>query len=75
MTHMYTAKLALIIQKTDVSAQKIYSLALVTYDIVIAGFLLQEKLKTIQFLEENYLLVVTTSMKIVLKILFTIFSI
>lgn len=45
MTLAYIIKLAFTIQKTDVSIQNINNSILVTYEIVIVGFLVQNKLK------------------------------
>lgn len=45
MAPVYTTKLSFIIRKTDINAQKIDGLLLVTYKMIIAGFILQNKLK------------------------------
>ena len=39
MTSTFVAKLGLVIQKTDISIQKINGLLLVIYGMVLAGFL------------------------------------
>lgn len=44
MTPTFIAKLSLITQKTDVSIQKIDNSLLVIYEMVLAGFLVQDKL-------------------------------
>ena len=69
MTPDFAIKLGLIIQKTNVSAQKIDSSALEIYDMVIAKFLFQDKLKKPSFFEKTFLLA-DTSMDVILEILF-----
>ena len=44
MTPTFAAKLGLATQKTDVDTQKIDGSPLVTYEMVLAGFLVQDKL-------------------------------
>ena len=73
MTLAYAAKLGLTTQKTSVRTQKIDGLALETYDIISARFLLQNSLEKIRFFKENFLLA-NTSMKIVLEISFVSLS-
>lgn len=73
MTPAYFAKLGFINWKTDVDAQKIDSLALVTYEMVIAGFLLQDNLKKAWFFKKEFLLA-DTSIEIVFKMHFLAFS-
>ena len=47
MTPIYIVKWKFIIQKTNVGIKKINSLALVTYEIVLVDFLVQNKLKKV----------------------------
>ena len=73
MTLAYAAKLGVATRKTDVDAQKIDGSALVTYEMVIAGFLLQDKLEKVRFFEETFWLA-DTSMEVVLGMPFLILS-
>ncbi len=73
MTPVYTAKLGFATRKTNVDAEKIYGSALVTNEIVIAGFSLQNKLGKVQFFEETFLLA-DTSMEVVLGLPFRTLS-
>lgn len=65
----YTANLSLPIWKTNIRAKKIDELKLVTYEMVIARFSIQDKLKRIWFLEKTFL-VADISMESILKISF-----
>ena len=47
MTSTYAAKLGLVIQKTDVSTQKIDSSALEIYGMILVGFLVQDRLEKV----------------------------
>ena len=69
MTPTFAVKLGLVIQKTDVDAQKIDGSPLVTYGIILADFSVQDKLGKVRFFEETFLLA-DTSMEVVLGILF-----
>lgn len=69
MTLAYTIKLGFSNRKTSVGAQKIDSLLLETYCIVSASFSLLDDLERVWFFEKTFLLV-NTSMKVVLKMLF-----
>ncbi len=69
----YAIKLGLSIQKTDVGAQKIDGSSLETFDIVIAGFQVQDKLDQSRFFQETFLLA-DTSMEVVLGMSFLTFS-
>ena len=73
MNPTYVAKLGLVTWKTDVGMQKIDSLTLVTYRMVLVGFSSQNKLWRVWCFEETFLLA-DTSMEIVLGILFVILS-
>ncbi len=73
MTLAYAVKLGLAIRKTNVGAQKIDGSILVTYEMVIAGFSLQDKLGKVQFFEGTFLLV-DTSIKVVPGMPFLTFS-
>lgn len=69
MTLAYVAKLGLIIFKTDVGIQKINGSTLMTYEIVIVGFTIQDKLRKVPFFEETFLSA-NTSMEVVVGMLF-----
>ena len=73
MTTAYTSKLGFWVQKTDVRAQKIDGSLLRTFGIVIAGFLVEDKLDRARFFQES-LLLAETSMEMVLGMLFLILS-
>lgn len=73
MTPIYAAKLGLTIWKTNVGAQKIDGLTLVTYGMVIAGFSLQDKLGRVWFFEKTFLLA-DISREVVLGMLFLTLS-
>lgn len=73
MTPIFVAKLSLVVQKTDVDAQKIDGLLLVTYGMILADFLVQKKLGKIWFFKETFLLV-DISIKVVLEMFFLTFS-
>lgn len=73
MTLAYAAKLGLTIWKTNINGQKIDSLSLKTYRMVITGFLVQDRLEKVWFFKKTFLLI-DTSMKVILEILFFIFS-
>lgn len=73
ITPVYIVKLDFIIQKTDIGTQKINGLFLVTYGIVLASFLVQNKFRKVWFFEESFLLA-DTSMKIVPRMFFLTLS-
>ena len=52
MTPTYTAKLDLITQKTDVNIQKINSLLLITYEMILIDFLFQISLERFDYLKK-----------------------
>ena len=54
MIPIYATKWGLVTQKLNISAQKIDSLPLVTYKIVLIGFSVQDKLKKVWFFEETF---------------------
>lgn len=56
ITPDFATKLGLTTRKTNVGAQKIDGLVLKTYSMIIAKFLLQDKLKRPQFFEKTFLL-------------------
>lgn len=64
MNLVYALKLSLVLQKTDINTMKIDDSALTTYEMVIAGFLLQNKLDRALFFEK-ILLLVNTSIEVV----------
>ena len=73
MTLAYSKELGLQIQKTDVEAQKINSLLLNTFAIIISVFQVEDKLGKTRFLQELFLLA-NTSIKVILRISFLIVS-
>ena len=73
MTPAYVKKLSLNIQKTDYNTQKIDGSTLVSYEIVIAGFSVQNRLEKVRFFEETFLLA-DTSIEMVLRMPFLTFS-
>lgn len=73
MTPTYIVKLDFTTQKTSVEVQKIDSLALQTYGMVSASSLLQNRLKKIPFFEKIFSLA-NTNIKVVLEMLFLLFS-
>lgn len=73
MTLTYRAKFGFVSLKTDIGIQKINSLALIIYKIVLASFSVKDKLEKIWFLNKTFLLV-NSSKKIVLEIFFLDFS-
>ncbi len=72
MTSIYIAKLGLITRKTNIGAQKIDGSILETYKMVIAGFLIQDRLEKIWFFKETFLLA-NTSIEVILGMLFLTF--
>ena len=73
MTPVYTKKLGLQTQRTDVGAQKIDGSNLHTFGMVIAGFQVLGKQGRTRFLQETFLLANTT-MEVVLRMPFLIFG-
>ncbi len=73
MTPTYVAKLGLINQKTNVGAQKIDGLLLVTYKMILVDFSVQNKLGKDWFFEETFLFT-DTSIEVVLGMLFLALS-
>ena len=73
MTSTYAKKLGLLIQKTDVEAQKIDELSLDTFGMVIAGFQVLDKQGRAQFFQKTFLLANTT-IEVVLRMFFLTFS-
>ena len=73
MTLVYVKQLGLWTRKTDVGAQKIDGLLLVTYGMIIATFQVIDKLGRARFFQETFLLA-DTIMEIVLGIFFLTFS-
>ncbi len=73
MTPIYAAKLGLITQKTSIGAQKINDLPLKTYSMALTRFSFQNRLGKVCFCKKTFLLA-DTSMKVVLKKLFLVFS-
>ena len=73
MTSLFAAKLGLSIRPTSIGAQKIDGSALRTYDMTIAGFLIQDRLGKIRFFEGTFWLD-DTSIKVVLGMRFIFLS-
>ena len=73
MTLAYAKQLGLQVQTTDVWAQKIDNSLLRTFEMVIAGFQVEDKLGKVRFFQKLFLLA-KTSMEVVLRMLFLIFS-
>ena len=73
ITLAYAKPLGFWTWKTDVGAQKINNSLLATYEIVIAAFLIKDKLGRAQFFQETFLLA-NISMEVVLGMLFFTFS-
>lgn len=69
MTLIYTARLRLKARSTNVNAQKIDSSTLKTFGIVLTSFQIEDKLRNIWFLQETFLVTIT-SMTLILGILF-----
>ena len=73
MTLAYAAHLDLNVRVTHVNVQKIDSLSLATYNIVIAAFQVVDKLNRFWIFQETFLLA-DISMEVVLGMLFLTFS-
>ena len=73
ITSIFAVKLSFVTQKTDIGTQKLDGLLLATYEMVLAGFSIQDKFGKIWFFEKTFLLA-ETSMVIVLRMLFFTFS-
>ena len=73
MTPAYAKQLGFQVQKTDVEAQKIDGSSIRTFEMVIAGFEVEDRLGKVRFFQELFLLA-NTSMEVVLGMLFLIFS-
>ena len=73
ITLVYVSKLRLMVQKTDMKTQKIDSLLLEIYKIVIAAFQVLNKLGKARFFQETFLLT-NTRMEVILEIHLLIFS-
>lgn len=69
MNSAYVLKLCFIIQKIDVSAQKIDGSVFIIYRMVIVGFSLHDKLDRVWFFEEIFLLA-NSNIEVVLKRVF-----
>ena len=69
MTPTYAKQLGFQVQKIDVKARKIDSSLLWTFEMVIAGFQVEDKLGRAQFFSESFLLA-ETSMEVVLEMTF-----
>ena len=69
MTLAYAKQLGLQVRKTVVKTQKIDGSLLQTFEMVIAGFQVEDKLGSVRFFQESFLLA-ETSMEVVLEMLF-----
>lgn len=66
-------KLNLNIQKIDVAIQKINDLPLITNEMILIGLSVQNKIRKVWFFEQTFLLA-DTSIEVVLKMSFLMFS-
>ena len=73
MTPAYAKQLGLQVQKTDVEVQKIDNSSLRTFEMVINGFQIEDKLGKAQFFQKSFLLA-KTSIEVVLGMLLLTFS-
>lgn len=73
MTPAYVVKLGLTTQKTSVEVQKIDGSKLEVYDMVLASFLLQDRLERVWFFKKIYLLA-DTSIEVILEMSFLALS-
>lgn len=73
MTLVYAAELSFTTRITSIGAQKIDSLLLETYSMILARFSTQDSLEKVSFFEDTFLLA-DTSIEVVLKILFLVFN-
>ena len=73
MTPAYAKQLGFQVQKTDVRAQKIDGSSLKTFEIIIAGFQVENKLGKVWFFQKSFLLT-ETNMGVVLGMLFLTLS-
>lgn len=69
----FIKKLGLSIRPTDVKTQKINEIILNTYKIVVATFLVTDKVNQIRFFEETFLMT-NINPKIIFEILFSTLS-
>lgn len=69
ITLVYIEKLGLWVHKTDIDTQKIDGTTLVTYEIVIANFSIQDKHGKDRFFEKTFL-VANISMEVILSMAF-----
>ena len=60
MTPAYAKQLGLQVRKTDVGPQKFNGLSLRTFEMVIAGFQVKDKLGRAQFFQKSFLLAKTS---------------
>lgn len=73
ITLAYTVNLGLKVRVTNINIQKIHKFLLATFGIVIAAFQVVDKLDCSRFFQETFLLA-NISMKVILEMLFLIFS-
>lgn len=73
MTPAYAAKLCPKVQKINIRAQKIDSSTLDIFEIVLANFQVEERLGKTRFIQKTFL-IVNTTLEVIFKILFLIFS-
>lgn len=73
MTLAYTAELGFKIWPTNIGAQKIYDSTFQTFEIVLASFQVDNKLKRVQFFQKTFLLT-NISRDIILGMFFLTFS-
>lgn len=73
MTQIYSEKVDLILQSTNISNQKIHSSPLKTDRMVIAEFLIHDKLESARYFEETFLLI-DTNLEMILMMSFLFLS-
>lgn len=73
MTSAYVTKLVLKVQTTNVGAQKIYGSIFQTFEMALASFWVNDKLEKSWFFQKIFL-IVNTSIQMILRIFFLIFS-
>ena len=73
MTAAYVSKLGLQVRRTNVGAQKIDGSTLETFEIVLASFQVEDKLRRARFFQKTFLLA-DINMEVVLEMPFLTFS-
>lgn len=73
MTQTYASKLGLKVYPTNIRAQKIDGSTLITFEMVLVNFQVEDKLGKAWFFQETFL-VANTILEVILGMLFFIFS-